>query len=63
MQDAKKNFYMYEKKKYYLCHINKIKIKVFFGVFSYLGQNPSLQNKMHYLFNIYNIYYLHTKIK
>ena len=34
-----------------------------FGVFSYLGQNPNLQNKMHYLFNIYNIYYLHAKNK
>ena len=60
MQECKKVF-ICMKKKYYLCHKNKN--KSIFGVFSYLGQNPSLQNKMHYLFNIYNIYYLHAKNK
>ena len=58
----KKNFYMYEKK-YYLCHINKKWKKYYFGVFSNLGHKPNLLNKMHYLFKIYNIHYLYTKIK
>ena len=34
------------KKKYYLCQINKNKIKsIIFGVFTYLGQNPNFNQK------------------
>ena len=35
---------------------------IIFLSFSYLGSNPN-SIKMYYLFNIYNIYYLCTKIK
>ena len=40
MQDAKNVFYMYEKKVFFICQINKIK-SINFWSFLCLGQNPN----------------------